>query len=177
MYMFRKEKIVLSEYLGDMVYGANDGIITTFAIISAGAGATFEGNMIIVIGLANLIADGFSMGASSFLSIKTREDVKNRKRLFGTYDGDARRRSLATFLAFILAGSMPLIPFFCSGVEGKEFLVSAVAAGVAFFTVGGLRTLVTKRGFIVSGLEILFVGGVAAGLSYSIGAIVEAVVL
>ena len=44
------------------VYGANDGIITTFAVVSAVAGAGLDPKIIIILGLANLIADGFSMG-------------------------------------------------------------------------------------------------------------------
>jgi VIT1/CCC1 family predicted Fe2+/Mn2+ transporter len=48
---------------------------------------------------------------------------------------------------------------------------------VTFFLVGGARTIVTKRGFFVSGLEMLVIGGIAACLAYGIGYVVEAVVV
>lgn len=169
----RKRKIVYGDYLDEAVYGANDGIITTFAVISSATGATLGSEAIIILGLANLIADGFSMGASSFLSIRTAEDVKRLKGLWKKIDSDALSRSLTTFGAFVLAGSIPLIPFLSPSVAGKEFFVSAIAAGVAFFLVGGSRTFVTKRGFFISGLEMFIVGGVAAGLAYSIGFLVH----
>ena len=49
-----------SQYLGDMVYGGLDGIITTFAVVSGVAGADLGAHIVIILGLANLLADGFS---------------------------------------------------------------------------------------------------------------------
>ena len=68
-------------YIGDLVYGANDGIITTFAVVAGAAGALLSPGIIIILGLANLIADGFSMGASNFLSLRSQRDfVKLQRR-------------------------------------------------------------------------------------------------
>lgn len=55
-------------YIGDFVYGANDGIITTFAVVAGATGAALSPGVVIILGLANLVADGISMGASNFLS-------------------------------------------------------------------------------------------------------------
>ncbi len=54
-------------YLGDLVYGANDGIITTFAVVAGVAGAALPARTILILGFANLLADGFSMGASKLV--------------------------------------------------------------------------------------------------------------
>jgi VIT1/CCC1 family predicted Fe2+/Mn2+ transporter len=64
--------------LGDFVLGAVDGTITTFAIVSGVAGAGFTPGVAIVLGVANLIADGFSMAASGYL--KARSDVQTLER-------------------------------------------------------------------------------------------------
>lgn len=64
-------------YIGDAVYGANDGIITTFAIVSGVIGANLEFGVVLIIGFASLIADGFSMAASSYLSDKSQRSVIN----------------------------------------------------------------------------------------------------
>lgn len=77
------EKIHQSEqglYLGDLVYGANDGIITTFAVIAGAAGAALPVGIIIILGLANLIADGISMGLSNYLSLRSRISFQKRQR-------------------------------------------------------------------------------------------------
>ena len=57
------------QYLKDIVYGANDGIITTFAIVAGVAGAGLGSKVIVLLGFANLLADGFSMAASNYLGI------------------------------------------------------------------------------------------------------------
>ena len=168
-----RRTIKLGDYLDEAVYGANDGIITTFAVISSATGATLGGEAIIILGLANLIADGFSMGASSFLSIRTAEDVQRLTSFWKNRNSDALSRSLTTFGAFVLAGSIPLIPFISASAAGHEFIISAFAAGIAFFFVGGSRTIVTKRGFFISGLEMFIVGGIAATLAYSIGYLIH----
>ena len=54
------------KYLGEFVYGAIDGTITTFAVVSGAAGASLSPVIVIVLGFANLLADGFSMAAGNF---------------------------------------------------------------------------------------------------------------
>src|SRR3989344_5375647 len=57
----------LGTYIKDIVYGANDGIITTFAVVAGAAGADLSVSVILILGISNLLADGFSMAASNFL--------------------------------------------------------------------------------------------------------------
>lgn len=65
-------------YLGDGVLGAIDGCITTFAIVAGAVGAGFSGTVVVVLGVANLIADGFSMAVSNYLGTKSeRERIEN----------------------------------------------------------------------------------------------------
>lgn len=178
MSVTRNKKVQWSEYLDEAVYGANDGIVTTFAIVSGAVGGDLAGEAIIVLGMANLIADGFSMGVSSFLAIRTKEDVERQHRWFrrgkNTY---ARSRSLVTFGAFVVAGSVPLVPFLIAGAAGNAIWVSTVGSAITFFVVGGLRTIVTKRGFFASGFEMLTIGGVAALLAYGVGYGVQAFII
>ena len=65
--------------LRDTVYGAIDGTITTFAIISGVAGAGLSAKVIVALGIANVLADGFSMAASNYLGI--RSEAHNHQRI------------------------------------------------------------------------------------------------
>ena len=67
----REARGLLKHYMKDLIYGANDGIITTFAIVTAVTGAALQPRIVLILGIANLLADGFSMGASNFLSIRS----------------------------------------------------------------------------------------------------------
>lgn len=68
-------------YLKDFVYGAVDGAVTTFAVVSGVAGAELSSGVIIVLGLANLLADGFSMAASNFLGSRAESQMREKARL------------------------------------------------------------------------------------------------
>jgi len=48
------------EYLGEFVYGGIDGAVTTFAVVSGAVGAGLSNKIIIILGFANLLADGFA---------------------------------------------------------------------------------------------------------------------
>ncbi len=67
------------DYLRDFLYGAIDGTVTTFAVVSGVIGAGIASGVIIVLGLANLVADGFSMAVSNYLA--TRADHGRREKL------------------------------------------------------------------------------------------------
>ena len=71
---------VAGKYIGDFIYGANDGIITTFAVIAGSFGASLTPMVIIILGFANLLVDGISMGASNFLGRKSEQDYAQAQR-------------------------------------------------------------------------------------------------
>jgi VIT1/CCC1 family predicted Fe2+/Mn2+ transporter len=65
-------------YLRDFIYGGIDGTVTTFAIVAGVAGAAMPGSVVLVLGFANLIADGFAMGAGNYSGTKADLDDYNR---------------------------------------------------------------------------------------------------
>lgn len=64
-------------YTKDFVYGAIDGTVTTFAIVAGVIGAQLSNQTILILGTANILADGFSMAASNYLGTKTEIDEMN----------------------------------------------------------------------------------------------------
>lgn len=70
----------ITDFIQDIVYGGNDGIVTTFAVVAGGTGADLSVGIIIIMGIANLIADGTSMASGAYLSIKSEMDQYERLR-------------------------------------------------------------------------------------------------
>lgn len=68
---------VKHSYLRDLIYGAVDGTVTTFAVVSGVAGAGLSPGIVVILGSANLIGDGFSMAAGNFLGTRAEEQVRN----------------------------------------------------------------------------------------------------
>ena len=163
-------KDVAKHYLPDMVYGANDGIITTFAVVAGVAGAELSSAIVLILGTANLLADGFSMGASDFLSIRSEAAVERMegKRVTEPF---ALRHGIATFAAFVVAGSVPLLAFILPLPTHLRFVTTTVLTLVTLFVVGAMRTFVTKGRWWIDGLEMFTVGALAAGVAYGMGAL------
>ena len=96
------------EFLKQIVYGGNDGIVTTFAIVAGFAGASAENTgaigalAVLVFGLANLFADGVSMGMGEFLSGRSQRDLYNARRRMEltelATDPEGERRELCQML-------------------------------------------------------------------------------
>jgi len=71
----------VEKYLGEFVYGGIDGCVTTFAVVAGAVGAGLDSSIIIILGFANLLADGFAMSIGAYLSSKSEQDnyCKHRK--------------------------------------------------------------------------------------------------
>jgi vacuolar iron transporter family protein len=73
-----EHKLTHTAYLPEFVYGGIDGTITTFAVVSGAVGASLDISIIIILGIANLIADGFSMSVGNFFSNKAQRDAYDK---------------------------------------------------------------------------------------------------
>lgn len=166
---------VVRHYLPDLIYGANDGIITTFAVVSGVAGAQLPGHIVVILGFANLVADGFSMGGSNYLAIRSRSDAREAVGLTSD-EAHPLRHGLATFGAFLLAGVVPLLSYVIPSFSAHRFAVATALTLTALFVVGALRSWVTSRTWWRSGAEMLAVGATAAAVAYGIGALLAQVV-
>jgi VIT1/CCC1 family predicted Fe2+/Mn2+ transporter len=148
--------------------------VTTFAVVSGVAGAALNPSIVIVLGAANLFADGFSMGMSNYLSRRSDLDYQRSRRpedpdSAGTVaDGKSpRRTAVVTFLAFVAAGWAPLIPYILA--LDPTFPLSIAFTGVTFFVIRASRSLVTTRRWYVNGIEMFTVGMAGAVVAYTIG--------
>ncbi len=161
-------------YIRDIVYAANDGIVTTFAVVAGVRGAGLSALVVLALGFANLAADGLSMAVGNYLGIKSERATELR-------DGyeewgetvHAAKHGGVTWVAFILAGLVPLLPFMAGLPPGTAFLLATGASLAALFGVGAARTLVTSRSWWYGGLEMLLVGGIAGAAAYGAGWLVE----
>jgi VIT1/CCC1 family predicted Fe2+/Mn2+ transporter len=166
---------IARHYLRDVVYGANDGIITTFAVVAGVTGGALSSRAVLIVGIANLLADGLSMGVGNYLSIRSHESARAAQEL-PEEEASPARHGLATLLAFVAAGSVPLLPYVTGAASGPRFLSSVVLTMAALFLVGALRSLVTIDRWWTAGLEMLLLGVVVAGAAYGSGALVAAVI-
>lgn len=209
-------------YLRDWVYGGIDGTVTTFAIMAGVVGADLSATVVVVLGLANLLADGFSMAAGNYTGTKAerdeydqlrrmeerhidiapegeREEIRQIFRAKG-FEGEeletavnvitkhreswidtmmteehgmpAAARSpihaaLYTFAAFVLCGTVPLLPYLLGFASPERW--SATMTALTFFGIGSVRSRWSTKPWWHAGAETLIIGLLAASVAYVIG--------
>lgn len=223
----------LAEFMKQIVYGGNDGIVTTFAVVAGFAGAKAEGVAeiggiaVLLFGFANLFADATAMGLGEFLSARSEQDVyrsTRRKELHEIRHNPAMERAetmeiltdkgfsatdardmadifqrnpefmadfmmnyeigmmdptgespgmngFATFVAFLIFGVVPLVPYFFLPAEPATFTVSMWATFGALVALGLLRWRVTAETITRCVGETVLVGGTCAAVAYAVGVI------
>ena len=126
-------------------------------------------------GISNLIADGLAMGLGDFLGEKSEQEMESNT-IKRRPHGGIWHTGLMTFIAFVIVGSAPLLPYFFAlgGSENDQLFAASIACTAsALFVVGSLRSYFTRRSWWRSGLEMLFVGALAAGAAYGLGALIN----
>ena len=120
----------------------------------------------------NLIADGISMAAGSYIGIKSEKEYEDSSNhVKHHFDSSIFSHVIASFVPFVLIGSIPLMPYLF-GVD-KEFMMSFALLLVTLFSVGCVRSFFTRRNMILSGLESLAIGGLSATAAYFIGYLIK----
>src|SRR3989442_6382720 len=77
---------IQSPYVGDLVLGALDGGVTTFAVVAAATGAGQPASIVLIIGMANLFASGVSMALGNYLGTKSEEEFREKHRKREEYE-------------------------------------------------------------------------------------------
>lgn len=215
-------------WLPDFVYGGIDGAVTTFAVVAGVEGANLSLGVLLILGFANLFADGFSMATGKYLSDKANREqyekiraieyrhikekydhergeiveifesygfkgkdlerateivvsnpdvwveimMKNEFNL--SYEGiEPIKGAMATFWSFILVGFIPLLaytfnPFFDFD-PAQLFLMTSIFTLIALFIVGTVKSRFTMKNWFLSGVQTMFIGGLAAFIAYVVG--------
>ena len=211
------------------MYGGIDGAITTFAIVAGVAGAGLSDRVALILGVANIVADGFSMAAANYSGTKAeRDDYKrlraveerhirlapdgeteevrqifaakgfrgpdlervvavitaDRERWIATMMAEEYglsavprspwRAAMSTFAAFLLCGSVPLLPLLLGLAQPFVYAIGLTA--VVFAAIGSIKGRWSVAPWWVSGAETLGIGLAAAGLAFAIGYGIESLV-
>ena len=170
--------------LREFVYGGMDGAVTTFAVVTGAAGANLSVNVILILGFANVFADGFSMAVGSYLSEKSEQDLSVHKGDSKHEDHDSPiKASVATFLSFVLVGFIPLSVYtldfiFKFNLSTSDALVYSVLLTLAAFAIIGLlRARITKIPKSRAVMESFGLGLAAAVISFVVGNLLERIIV
>lgn len=159
------------DYIRDIVLSANDGIVTTFAVVTGSLGASLSPSVVIILGFANLFADGISMSTSSYLGIKSEIEYEQNSGEKIKMGNKPLKNGIVTFISFVIAGFIPLLSYVFK--LKNEVLTSIILVCLSLFVVGIFRGVVTNKNIIKTAFENLLIGGMAAGVAFLVGNLVD----
>lgn len=178
--MYKKIKQHLEDYLSEFVYGGIDGAVTTFAVVAGATGARFDNKILLVLGFANLIADGFSMGVGSYLSSKSEIQLMAKKGESTKDEPSPIINGLTTYVSFIFIGLVPLLAYSVDLIFDMQsdnlFVISIIATMLAFAGIGVLKSRIAKTSVTRGVGETVILGVIAASLAYVLGDLLERVI-
>lgn len=172
-------------YLSEFVYGGIDGCVTTFAVVSGAYGADLSSSIVIILGFANLLADGFAMSVGAYLSHKTQLDTfkKNHtgKDIEASLQGFKSPFKIGgvTYFSFILIGVIPLSVYvldYIFPLRGNLFLISSILTAAGFIFIGWLKAYVNNTRYFKGISETVLLGAIAAIVAYFIGDFLESLI-
>jgi VIT1/CCC1 family predicted Fe2+/Mn2+ transporter len=172
-------------YIRDWVYGGIDGTVTTFAIVAGVVGAQLSANIIIILGIANLFADGLSMAAGNYSATKTEIDDRDRMReverrhIRETPDGEREEirqilsakglsgEGLDEAVSAISSSENTWIDFMLNEEYGlAATLRTPIASAIVTFAAFVLCGAVPLAPFVLSGADVFYVSLVMSGLVF-----------
>ena len=169
------------------VMGVNDGLISNFSIVMGVAGGVDSPTIVMLAGIAGLLAGGFSMAAGEYISVGSQRDVYlHQTRDEDDEDGggsgsDARLigspwgAAFSSFAAFVIGAFVPIAPYLAN-LGGLSFYLSAALSAAALLAVGGLIAVGSGRSVAWGAARMLLVGSLAAAATYGAGWVVGGVV-
>ncbi|MBU7013165.1 MAG: VIT1/CCC1 transporter family protein [Theionarchaea archaeon] len=210
----------------DVIFGANDGLVSILALVAGVYGALTESHPILIAGIAGAVAGAISMGAGAYLSSKSEQEVVQKetqrkgikkkqtpeeeitelvqfyktkgfkeeaeaiaRKVHATMELQAEytvgeevgltseeswppiKAGILTGLSFAVVSLIPILPF--AFMEVTPAVITAATASVtSLFAVGASKAIFTRKSWVISGLEMMTIGTLAAAATYVIGLVI-----
>lgn len=229
--LHRELHVKIGGFLKEAVFGFNDGLVSTFAVIAGLTGGVVEHKTVLLGALATLVAGAFSMGLGTYLGSKSEKELYESEKKREIYEmehmpeierqeivdiykakgfrGELLEKVVAHIIsdkklwldtmmreelgfaeapprpgmngvvmavAFTIGSCIAALPYFFSEISAPyfstfsgTFLISLAVSILGLLTAGALKTHFTKRHFLKSALETLFIGTLAAAGSFGVG--------
>lgn len=157
----------MKKYIKSFVYGGLDGLITTFAIVMSSVSANLSFSIVIGLGVANLLADGFSMAFGDYISTKSENEANE------ITNKDPIKNAFVTFFSFAIFGFLPILIFIISYLLKLDNIVQ-----VSFITIltilslailGFFKAKINNSSKFKSSIEMSLLGGLVAIIAYFVG--------
>lgn len=176
----RRPSEVIGGHLREVVFGLEDGLVSTLGVVTGIASGTQNRAVIMLSGMVVVTVESLSMAAGTFLSNKTEIDQHRSKfhrgRMGDGHEIDHKHPAtdaLAMGAAYVIGGGIPVLAYLLTMNVNLGILLSVGMTFVGLFMVGIMKGKMTKTNLLRSGLEMVVVAMGAAGVGWLVGEIVS----
>ena len=155
----------------EVVFGYQDGLVSTLALVAGFVGAVQSVSIILLAGLIEIVAGAVSMGLGAYNSSKSEQEFARAHKHSIPFVSPIKLGGTMS-AAFVGGALLVLFPFVFAYPVFTLFCWSCVLGVIGLFVVGSLRSRYTHKGWLRSGLEMTLVGVVAVVLAYVLGYLV-----
>ncbi len=160
-----KSKKLFEITIRNLIFGAEDSLVSTVGLISGIAIAGIPRSSILISGIILIFVEAFSMAAGSFLSERGTEEIVEKKNFPLAYPIIG---GVIMFVSYFVSGFVPLLPYFFAEVS-LAFKISVTLSLVALFLLGTLSAKKFGVPPIKSGVRMLIIGGAAIAIGILVG--------
>lgn len=168
-----EHKGVTGKFIAEIVFGFEDGLISSLGIAAGLAGASLS-NFIITIGiLVQAFTGAISMSAGTYLSTKSEmlylttgkrhKDVKHHIK-------NPLNAAFFMFVSYVIGSLVPIIPF-VTAIFAQPLMTALIISIMGLFVFGSMRTIITGGNWMKNGIEMVVIGMLAFGIGYFIGSL------
>lgn len=161
---------MIAIYLREIIFGFEDSFVSTLGTITGIAAGTNNGHIVVLSGVVLIFVEAISMGAGSYVAAKTEAEVAeaHHRRGAHAFREHPLMAGIIMFVSYVVGGAVPLLPYFFLAVT-VALWPSVVLTIIALFLLGAWKSQYTKRSWWKSGMEMVAVCALAAGLGYVVG--------
>ena len=165
MFLIPHSKIFFEILVRNLIFGAEDSLVSTVGMLSGIALAGVGRADLILAGVVLIFVEAFSMAAGSFLSERSTEEYVDGRDLPLRYP---LLGGLIMFVSYFISGFIPLFPYFIVEIS-SAFQTSVVLSLIALFLLGAISAKRFNAKPVRSGMRMLIIGGLAVALGILVG--------
>lgn len=159
-----KIKKILTDNTRDIVFGFEDGFVSTLGTITGIAAATYDAYVVILSGAILILVEAVSMAAGSYLSSKSQKEVAGEK----IDEKNLLIGAIFMGVSYLFAGSIVILPYLRLRVN-SAIAASIILTIISLFLLGAIKGEIIKKSALRSGLEMLFIAFTAAAIGFFAG--------
>lgn len=161
-------KRILEKYIRPIVFGLEDGLVSTMGVVTGIAAGSQNKFMILLSGTIIIFVESLSMASGEYLSSKSEKELHESDKKDKKHHANPKINSMFMGLSYMIGGGIPIVPYIFLNLPSGIYF-SVIATMIALFLVGFWKSRFIKRDGWKGGFEMLVIAGASALVGFAIG--------